>query len=43
MIARMPERLPYPLCNVIALEWAWGWLQQGLKTFVSFRSGKSKE
>lgn len=37
MAVTMPEKLPWPFCLIVPLEWCWEWLRKGLVTFVSLR------
>ena len=37
MIVTMPEVLPWPFSKVEIFNWTYGWMHNGLKTFVSMR------
>jgi len=37
IIATMPEELPPPVSNISVLAWAYKWLHDAAKAFVSFR------
>lgn len=42
-IVTMREDLPAPLNRAAVLVWLYGWLHDGLKTFVSFRAPMEKK